>query len=346
MQFGMFTWFNPLPGKSLAESFDWGFKEVETVEAMGWDTVWLPQQRFSGSLILSSSPFVMATALAARTKRIKIGLAIHTLGLNTGKNEDPRVARYAALWPSDPLETAEAAATIDQVSRGRFIYGAGGYTGGDPQRQRNLYEFLDVMQLAWKEGPFPGYEGEFYHHPPNPGVSPKPYRGSIPISVAADNQKSFPAIGSRGYQMLIGAGTSHNPRGDSAMIEDVKRYREAWKAAGNPGKPHITVRIPTHVAETKEQAMRDVEETMKLAWERALNKMLPQAAPGTASAQTAARMNLFGTAEEAVERIRQIREEMGAEEIMFETNYWGQIPTERVLNSMRLITEKVIPRFK
>jgi alkanesulfonate monooxygenase SsuD/methylene tetrahydromethanopterin reductase-like flavin-dependent oxidoreductase (luciferase family) len=164
--------------------------------------------------------------------------------------------------------------------------------------------------------------------------------------VAADNQKSFPAIGSRGYQMLIGAGTSHNPRGDSVMIDDVRQYREAWKAVGNPGEPHITVRIPTHVAETKEQAMRDVEETMKLAWERALNKMLPQAAPGTASAQSAARMNLFGTAEEAVERIHRIREEMGAQEIMFETNYWGQIPTERVLNSMRLITEKVIPRFK
>ncbi|MBM4405438.1 MAG: LLM class flavin-dependent oxidoreductase [Chloroflexi bacterium] len=345
MQFGLFTWFNPLPGQSEAESFAWGFQEIETAEAMGWDTVWLPQQRFSGSLILSASPFVMATAAVARIKRIKIGLAIHTLGLNTGKNEDPRVSRYAALWPSDPLETAEAVATIDQVSRGRFIYGAGGYTAGDPQRQRNFYEFLEVMQLAWKDGPFPGYEGEFYRHPPNPGVAPKPYSRRIPISVAADNQKSFPKIGEKGYQLLIGAGTSHNPRGESAMIEDVKRYRESWKAAGHPGEPQITVRIPTHVAETKERALQDVEETMKLAWERALNKMLPQAAPGTPSAQSAERMNLFGTAEEAIERIHRLRETMGATEIMFETNYWGRIPTERVLNSMRLITEKVIPKF-
>lgn len=343
MKFGLFTWFNPLKGRSHADSFAEAFKEVDAAEEMGWDSVWLPEAHYGGDVILLSSPFVAAASVAARTNRVKVGLAVHTAMSIAGGAGPGRVP----LPPADPIRTAEDAAMVDQVSHGRFIYGVGGHSKGDEAKRLRFFEFLDVVQRAWTGEEFPGYEGKYYQYPKGLGITPKPYqKPHPPILLAVESTTSFPAVGKLGYHIAVGAGTSHNRRGYTVMKEDVKAYRTAWKEAGHPGDATIVVRAPTHVAETKERALFDVEETMRVAAERFGRRDLPQPDPGTSSVPTTEHANLFGTAEEVVERIYQFREELGADEIMFETNYFGAIPRERVMNSMRLITEKVIPKFK
>ena len=54
-----------------------------------------------------AAPLVIAAALAARTTRLKIGTAVHVLPL------------------SNPLRTAEEAATVDVLSGGRLELGVG-----------------------------------------------------------------------------------------------------------------------------------------------------------------------------------------------------------------------------
>ena len=73
-------------------------------------------------------------------------------------------------------------------------------------------------------------------------------------------------MGEKGYRIAIGAGSSpHNPRGSTVLKEDVRAYRKAWMDAGHPGDPTNVVRIPTLVADTKDEATRRTENLMNLA---------------------------------------------------------------------------------
>ncbi|HEY5864836.1 MAG TPA: hypothetical protein VI542_04670 [Candidatus Tectomicrobia bacterium] len=47
-----------------------------------------------------------------------------------------------------------------------------------------------------------------------------------------------------------------------------------------------------------------------------------------------------------VERIHFLRETFSANEIMFEVNWTASVPRNVVMNTLRLITDKVIPQFK
>ena len=54
----------------------------------------------------------------------------------------------------------------------------------------------------------------------------------------------------------------------------------------------------------------------------------------------------YGTPEAVVERLQEYRETLGITGVSLDVNPGGQIPYDRVVHSMRLLTEKVIPHFK
>jgi hypothetical protein len=54
----------------------------------------------------------------------------------------------------------------------------------------------------------------------------------------------------------------------------------------------------------------------------------------------------YGTPEAVVDRLGQLRDELGLSQIMFEVNFGSQIPYELQISSLRLMTEKVIPHLK
>ena len=53
----------------------------------------------------------------------------------------------------------------------------------------------------------------------------------------------------------------------------------------------------------------------------------------------------YGTSEAVVERLQEYRETLGITGVSLDVNPGGQIPYERVVHSLRLLTEKVIPHF-
>ena len=55
---------------------------------------------------------------------------------------------------------------------------------------------------------------------------------------------------------------------------------------------------------------------------------------------------IFGTPEVVIERIQELKEELGLTGLSLDMNPGGQIAHEHVAGSMRLMTEKVIPHFK
>ena len=107
MDFGIFMDLNRSRGLSQPEVFQEAFDLVDMAEEMGLDSVWLGESHFNPNRSVLSAPIVMAGAIASRTKRLRVGMAVQVLPL------------------INPLRIAEEAATVDQISQGRFEFGVG-----------------------------------------------------------------------------------------------------------------------------------------------------------------------------------------------------------------------------
>ena len=372
MEFGLFHHWDPLyvgdklpwdpeySGGKLREeeAYTENFREVDAVEEMGWDYLWLAGAHFASYACMDPQVFVLAAAIAGRTRRIKIGSSIHRPQLKApGETLDPRLATQASakysfdnLQLEDPIQVAEQISMVDQLSQGRFIYGAGARTQGSAARREHFFEFLDILKQLWTEEHFSGFEGKYYSYPPfsDPSVTiPKPYQKPYPpMLLPVDSQESFVPMGTMGYRIAIGGGGSHNPRGSAILREDVKSYRQAWRDAGHPGEPTTVIRIPTLVADTKAEADRGAEALIRAARGYFARRELAFGVGGTASPDETEKVNLFGTPEEVVDRIQVLRDDYSADEIMFEVNWTSAVPRDVVMNTMRVLTDKVIPKFK
>src|SRR3989475_6311280 len=100
MDFGLFIEFPYREGMTEREAFAECFALVDAAEALGVNSVWLAEYHFSPISVLSS-PITIASAIAARTQRIRIGLAVVLLPL------------------AHPIHIAEDITTLDHVSQGR-----------------------------------------------------------------------------------------------------------------------------------------------------------------------------------------------------------------------------------
>src|SRR5437660_3343387 len=163
MEFGMFHQFPAIPGRTEREAFEEGFAQIDAAERWGLDTMWLAELHFDPQRSVLSAPLSIASAIAARTERIKIGIAVQVLPL------------------CHPLRIAEKAATVDQVSRGRLIFGVGrsglprtyeAYGIPYAESKDRFAETLHVVEQAWSQPRF-SYEGRYYSFD-NVAVTPKP----------------------------------------------------------------------------------------------------------------------------------------------------------------------------
>ena len=341
MNFGMFTDFHVRKGVSQAEAFDESFAQITEAEQMGFDTVWLAEHHFSPERALLASPMVIASAIAARTQRIRTGLAVQVLPL------------------TNPLRVAEEAATVDHISKGRFDFGIGrsgltkyyqGYNVPYSESRSRFLEALEIIMKAWQEDSL-SHEGE-YHTFHDVTVTPKPFQQPYPpVRVAVAGEDTFPLVGAMGHPIFISANT-----GREALKERLASYREKLAESGFSGTPDIAIRVPVYCAETTERAHAAPRVSALGAIQYAVTELIQTAA----NPETAERMRriaaapyeqvleervVFGTPAKIVDTIKGYQEDLGVTGVVMEVNYGGQIPTDRVNNSLRLISNEVMPHF-
>jgi alkanesulfonate monooxygenase SsuD/methylene tetrahydromethanopterin reductase-like flavin-dependent oxidoreductase (luciferase family) len=205
----------------------------------------------------------LASAIAARTKRIKIGTGVQVLPL------------------CHPLRLAEEAATVDQISHGRLIFGVG--RSGFPrtyeaygvpygESRERFAETLEILKRAWTEDSF-SYKGKYYSFD-NVKLTPKPFQKPWPeIRIAANSADTFPAIAKPGHGVFVAVrlGTLEE------LEPNITAYRKAWKEAGHPGNGKVFLRSPVYVAET-DQAARDEPEESIMYFYRYLGERLVDSA--------------------------------------------------------------------
>src|SRR5436309_11410081 len=82
MEFGIFQEFPPVSGAGEAAAFDQALAEVDAAEEWGLDAIWLAELHGAPERSVIAAPMMVASAAAARTRRIKIGIAVQVLPLS------------------------------------------------------------------------------------------------------------------------------------------------------------------------------------------------------------------------------------------------------------------------
>jgi probable F420-dependent oxidoreductase len=173
-------------------------------------------------------PFVVLTAAAAVTQRLKLGTGV------------------CLIAQRDPIQTAKLVASIDQVSAGRFLFGIGNGWNVEEMahhgtvfatRHKLARERIEAMKAIWTETQ-PEYHGEFVDFGPMMAW-PKPVQKPHPPIIVGG---AFPY----GARRAIRYGDGWVPRASRQTYADVgdflPQFRQmAIEASRDPASLPITI---------------------------------------------------------------------------------------------------------
>jgi alkanesulfonate monooxygenase SsuD/methylene tetrahydromethanopterin reductase-like flavin-dependent oxidoreductase (luciferase family) len=338
-------------GRTQDEAFDEAFLTAESAEEWGLDGVWLAERHFAspgrgrGIPSVVASPLIFATAIAARTSRLRIGTAVLVLPLG------------------HPVRLAEEVATLDNISRGRLELGIGrsgfpwayeGYNIPYSESRDRFREYFDVMRLAWTQESF-SYQGTYYNFE-DVCLIPKPYqKPHPPLRYAVTTRETFAAMGVAGLPIFVGLGAA--PVSD--LAEAIPEYRASWKASGHPGEGNVMLRVGVYVAEDMDRALSEPQEsTMRWANRARRNYPRPpdyyggeeryrraQQMAGITYEEVLQDRVVYGTPEVVAARLGELRDQLGLSGVIMEPNVGGMIPREHLQTSIRLFGQEVGPRL-
>ena len=343
MEFGWYHEFHrQVEGQSDADAFAQGFEQVEAADRWGLDVFWLAEIHQQARRSVLSAPMNIAGQIAARTKRIKIGTAVHVLPL------------------AHPLRLAEETATVDQVSRGRFILGAGrsgnprGYAAyGVPysESRERFYETLDILVKAWTEDQF-SYQGT-YHSFDNARAVPRPFqKPHPPVRIAGASEDTFPMLGKLGFPLFVAVRSGSL----AGLAPDLKAYRDAYKEAGHAGTGSVHLRLTMHVSDTDQKAFDEAEPSIMEGYKTYATRL-----EGSPNARRRAELEdvrtttyqnilnekvIVGGPDRVTDQLLELRDVLGIDGVLVELNFGAMIPAEMMMHSLQLLCEKVMPRFK
>jgi len=310
--------------------------------------VWLGEIHFNPPRSVHSAPIALASFIAARTRRVRVGTAVQVLPLG------------------NPLRIAEEVATVDHLSHGRFDFGVG--RSGSPraydvlgvpyaESQARFEEALRIILEAWKGEPF-SHAGKFYRFE-RATVGPRPYQSPHPpIRMAANSPETFAIVARLGLQLFVGLRDLSIPE----LRQHVATYRNAWREANHPGRGDVCLRMPVYAAATEREAIEEPRENTTHFFRR--HAELTRAGLGRADTGPAARRQarleelanlsyedilrtrvVFGTAASLRDRLAQLREELGLDGVVIELNPGGLLSLDQMRRTLRIFTDEVMPAF-
>ena len=236
-----FGHYSPVRGSQTRSAGDMLRQTVEIAEGadeLGVNGAFVRVHHFARQ---AASPIPVLTAMAARTRRIEVGTGVIDL-------------RY-----ENPLYLAEEAAAVDLISDGRLALGVSrgspetvvrgyekfGYTGEDPRGADLAREHFDLFWRAIDgEGiaerdpnsPFGGGTGLQQIEPQSEGLRSRIWWG-------AGSRETAEWAGRTGLNLMSSTlVTEADGRPfDILQAEQIDRFRAAWKEAGHPGTPRVSV---------------------------------------------------------------------------------------------------------
>jgi probable F420-dependent oxidoreductase len=173
-------------------------------------------------------PFVTLSAAAAVTKRLKLGTAV------------------CLVIQRDTIQTAKAVASLDQVSRGRFLFGIGcGWNAEEMEDHGTVYETrtlkmreqIEAMKEIWTKET-PEYHGKIVNFPPMT-TWPKPVQRPHPPVIVGG---AFRLAARRALRYGDGILPQAAAAGSGSPEEFMPRWRQMAEEAGrDPGSLSVTL---------------------------------------------------------------------------------------------------------
>lgn len=226
------------------ESIRQGLEQFEAAHAAGFDSLNLAEHHYSTSQ-MTPTPHLFAAALGERVPDAQIAILGTDLPLH------------------NPVAVAEQYATLDNVLGGRLRFGLLRGTpneyltyGTNPWESRERFEEAVELLIRCFTEPEPfGWEGRYYRYR-TIALFPAPVQRPHPRITLSGNSPSSARFAGR---MRADLGISF--RSPDAVAASVAAYREAAAEAGwEPSADNILYRQFCYVAESDDQARRDVEQ--------------------------------------------------------------------------------------
>ena len=353
MRIGTYYFLQAPPGQTAASIIAEEVEQMILSERLGFDSVWLTEHHYADYGI-SAAPSVLLATVAARTERVKLGMAVWVLPFH------------------HPLRLAEETATLDILSRGRLVVGLGrgnrpqeflGHNIPQDESRTRMEEGVEVLRRAWTEErvTFHGRHWQIDNVP----VYPKPFtKPHPPLAFAVSSPESVQWAGRNSFPILTSG--LHN------TLEAVLKQRQAYQNAlieGGHDEATVADRLSrwvvtkhVYVAPTDAEARAEAkgpEEWFLDAYARSID---PDGLRGLSEA-------VYARAASAAKRVGEMRYEdlvedcllvgspatvrrqvaelqaAGVGELLCWMNFGG-IPSEKARRSMRLFAEEVLPAFR
>ncbi|HVO92402.1 MAG TPA: LLM class flavin-dependent oxidoreductase [Terriglobales bacterium] len=356
MKIGLFTEFS-YPGKSEQQTYVEVWQQIEAADALGYDFFSLTESY--GKDLFSCSPFPLGLYVAAaqRASRIRFLTGVTSMPVH------------------HPAMLASEVAAADLLTGGRIMVGIGrghpwviNRLGVDAvESTARFEEGIRMLVEIFKGDYIEKFDGEFwqlrdFQLSPMPVQQPHP-----PIYTAAattpDSAKFAGEIG----QGLVQPGYLGIPFALTRGLTET--YRQNLPASSSSD---VILGIHLHVADEREDAIENgalalssqaevflrgrlsrtvPTETIlnygtKSASREAFEKLhTPEKARAAVAAEGTNIMAIWGTPKDCIEKIKFYVEAMHPEQLMLNMAS-GSLPQEKVLQSMRLFAEEVMPAVK
>ena len=222
-KFGVFSLSQFPDLAKVVESFDNDLGFFELAEKLGYDKVWIAEHLFSTYGLVTSTQ-VYAAAIAQRTKKIRIGMAVCAIPFN------------------HPLRTASDFALVDILSHGRLDFGVGRayqpheFVGlGVPmdQSREMLAEGLDIVLKSWTQEKI-SYKGKFWTIPEPVELLPKPVqKPHPPVYQATISPESFEQAARAGINLQMASPFTYRTYRERGWTSSRRAASTTTRSAGS-----------------------------------------------------------------------------------------------------------------
>jgi alkanesulfonate monooxygenase SsuD/methylene tetrahydromethanopterin reductase-like flavin-dependent oxidoreductase (luciferase family) len=321
-------------GFQIGEHYANRLRLIEAYDAAGFYAYHIAEHHGT-SLGMAPSPSVFLSAVAQRTRRLRMGPMVYVLPLY------------------EPLRLIEEICMLDQLSGGRLEIGIG--HGQSPyelacfgfrllEGRKRFPEALQILRDGLTKEVL-DFDGKYYTYMDVPMVLQPVQKPHPPLWYGINRPESADWAAKNRINVVVN-GPSPRVRG---MVE---RYLTEWRVTHGDAPMHMKLGTTRHIHVADSDAK--AEETARKAYAIWFNSnaelfrrygTLPLHFPSTYDEADRIEMIVVGSPETVRKKLERITGETGLNYVLGRVAF-GDIPVERVLHSVDLFAKEVMPAFR